>query len=1612
MVAALSNGDGTFTNWESLLDYSYSYEGPGYLAPSLGDFNGDGKTDVFGYDVGKWFLFFSNGDGRFTARDTGLTNGRYPTAADFNGDGRADLIISSTNNTQRTSNDSWNIYLSYADGSLTYSSSISTFWTRHSVIPGDFNGDGSTDLLVRPTSSYEHYSVHMSNGDGTFTNKGSLYVPGTASPGDFNGDGKTDFMAPNGSSDADWRAWVIHLSQGDGTFVQKQSIYTPFLWLAFAPGGDLNGDGTDEFILRRDSSAWKAFWSDRNGSFTEKTSVEASSQDSGVIGDFNGDGKGDFIRFNSLNDSANIYLSNPVGTPPSDLLTTITNGLGGTTRLTYKPLTASTVYTKDTTAVYPTQDLQNPLYVVAETNASNGIGGQSRMSYKYQGAKTDLRGRGFLGFRVMEMTDAQTGIRTVMTHRQDYPFIGLASVVERLTSGGVRISRTDNTFAARALGGTRYFPYISQTVASSHEINQGGALTTSVTMTHEFDAYGNPSRDTAVYHDGHTQTTVNAYQYDIPNWRVDRLTRREVTRTTPDAQTQTRVTGYSYFPSHGLPMRTTVEPDLPALRLITDYTYDAFGNRASVTEGGPDNGVYVTRRTRMIYDSRGQFPEQVTNALNQTETHDYDPRFGTQTRLTGPNGLTTTWDYDGFGRKILERRADGTETIWSYTLCGSTTNCPGLARYFTLTQSRASVNLTPYAPDLITYFDQLDREIHTHTVGFQGQALFQRAEYDSLGRKQRMSRPYFQGAAEYWTIYDYDILTRVTQEIAPDGGVTRMDYRGLTTIQTNALSQVSTQVKNSQEQLLQVTDAIGGITRYRYDPFGNLIETRDAAANLTVMSYDRRGRKRTMDDPDMGHWEYDYNAFGDITYQKDAMNQEVRMSYDVLGRLKTRIELEGTSTWSYDGTTMGIGKLSQIAGPSYVELLSYDALGRPSQTETRIAGVPYIETQSYDSVGRPDQYTSGGFRVKNLYTALGYLSEVRNAATNTLYWKADSQNAAGQLTQQTFSSGLSTLHRYDSVGRIETISTGVGSNSSVQDSAYWYDRLGNLTVRSDHAQEQHESFVYDELNRLTCAVNKTVTNKTYTYDSIGNLTTKSDVGTYTYGQNTAGPHAVTQTAGTVNGVYTYDANGNLLNGGGRYQTYYSFNNVKRVGKGSTVHSTFLYNPDRQRMRQIAVNGSVTTTTVYVGQRYEQMTEGTVIDSHHYLYAGEQRIGVLVKKNDATSTLRYFHKDHLGSVEVITAGSTGQVLERLSYDPHGKRRNVNRTDDPANTLSSAITSRGFTDHEHLDGVDLIHMNGRVYHPILGRFLSPDPNVQFPDSTQGWNRYSYVDNNPLSYTDPSGFFLDGFFGFFQSFFSGSFSPGNNLIMPTGTALATPGTAPTTPGNTSTTGGMSAPAMLGNQFNQQVTGSNQVSGAGTLPGDSDDVSTGHYYNAQGHMVVTADRNESPSSGLGAGDLADIGIGFVPFSGIPDAFGQFNQGNIALGGILLGLELPVLKQVKGVVNAGEVVAKRAASTARGRSSEAKVLDELGLTKNNEKVSSAEGNAVPDALTDSLSVEVKDAARVTLTKQLRIETQAARDTGRRPILVTGEHTCVSGPCTAAFGSNNIIRRPDLGPQQ
>ena len=178
------------------------------------------------------------------------------------------------------------------------------------------------------------------------------------------------------------------------------------------------------------------------------------------------------------------------------------------------------------------------------------------------------------------------------------------------------------------------------------------------------------------------------------------------------------------------------------------------------------------------------------------------------------------------------------------------------------------------------------------------------------------------------------------------------------------------------------------------------------------------------------------------------------------------------------------------------------------------------------------------------------------------------------------------------------------------------------------------------------------------------------------------------------------------------------------------------------------SGTSTTTTLYLGG-----AEKVIAPDGSYTYKRYVSPGVLIEQaHDSSGSrtsedVRYLLYDHLGSPDVVT-DAAGTVVQDLSFDAWGQRRAPNDWTTLAllrlaDTTHGRYTPRGFTGHEMLDAVGIIHMNGRIYDPKLARFLQADPVIQFPHHAQSYNRYSYVLNNPLAYTDPSGYFIGKLF-----------------------------------------------------------------------------------------------------------------------------------------------------------------------------------------------------------------------------------------------------------------------------
>ncbi|MBN2785890.1 MAG: VCBS repeat-containing protein [Pontiellaceae bacterium] len=904
--------------------------------------------------------------------------------------------------------------------------------------------------------------------------------------------------------------------------------------------------------------------------------------------------------------------------------------------------------------------------------------------------------------------------------------------------------------------------------------------------------YGDITKIGIDFGDGMKQISESSYQADHQNWLLGRLwqTTNTFIRGTNLA---IRTASFSYYDDIGLLKSETIEP-ASGKWLKTDYKYDVFGNITNKTVSGADIVSRIPQKSK--YDSKGRFVLESKNALEHKDTMVTDPATGLLKSRTGPNELPSSWEYDSLGRPELETRADHTTTTttyaWETGVTVSTplepggTNVTMAAAWSVTTQSSGT------APTKV-YYDRQGREIRTVAEAPDGRLVYQDVGRNSLGQTVCASDPYFSGDSPNFGFTQYDELGRVKLVTAPDGTKTAYGYQGLVSSvtnnygavdgATNSLNQITTTYKNAKGEALKVVDNLGYEIQYQYDAAGNLVKTTDEANNEVVMEYDIRDNKIRQNDPDMGEWFYGYNALGELVAQTNANSKVTSMQYDLLGRMTKRTSPEGIAQWFYDGDSEGSWtgalrreEMSDASGTNliYRRTYAYDSLGRPLVSLYSVDNKWYYTCNEYDEYSRvksthrfwrskdlrgPEHnldHRWNSFTSINTYNERGAITQVKDGSDH-IWWEMDAANfdAKGHQLEYTLGNDIVTTQVFaPTSGRLSTIHL-----SNMANGAYTYgfqfDRLGNLKQRSLARTMQTmrtEDFTYDKLNRLESAtVGATVSSASY--DAIGNIQTKTGVsGTYQYGGGSAGPHGVSLADGVI---YTYDNCGNLL---GRYigGTNISSTAWTSFNKPSTMYngfdgSEFTYDANQNRMIQIGFEDGNGTKKLYLdGFEQEETLTGQQLDRANWQWTLKETrvfvstpsgmVGVHIQDANENVERRYFHYDHLGSVVAVSgegSGGNASLIAEYSYDSWGQRRDASTWLASTVDTSSLKTDRGFTGHEMLDNLGLVHMNGRIYDSHLGRFLSSDPVVQAPGDLQSYNRYSYVRNNPLTYTDPSGY-----------------------------------------------------------------------------------------------------------------------------------------------------------------------------------------------------------------------------------------------------------------------------------
>ncbi len=1341
-----------------------------------------------------------SGETLLGALDTSELGTVYPTYynqeltgnLDFNGDGAVDLYLRG-NEQLNLGGGLPTLNVNVSSGLLLSDSGFEPYFVindpqantvnpdlRMNLLGVDFNGDGLTDIVYQLPDGTGQWFYRLNTGTG-FTVETSLEIDGDdPTPADYNQDGYPDLFW----RDTDANKLKVQVWNGGGfnASIDLRSISSANHAHLFF---DMNGDGVVDYVRVEESS------------LSTYPSVSPHQPRNKIIGITNGLGSQTDITYGSLSHSGRysrvdvstaqtcntIEIPYPYGGGSTTYCTTDASEFYSTLNGDWPLPTGSQTLGKDK----PVLELTGPIYVVtdvassapAATSTPGAIdaGAQSSISYYYGEAKIQAVGRGMLGFQTIKTVDNQTGVITTTAYRQDFPFTGLPLTTEVRSAQGHLLSRATNTWELQQWNGGNpsapYQPFIAESVEDTYElVNNGasaGSLLHTVTTQFAYDGYGNPTSIVVDTEDGagsiiSTTSTVNTYGSSVWEKEKGRLTRTEVT-TTRGSESLMRTSAFTYYTSgslQGLLQSEIIEPDTPAYTLTTTYEYDFWGNKTKVTQSG--NGV-PSRVSESFYDNAGRYVEQTKNAYEQI-TRQVLARdiFGQPTQLIDINGVVTELAYGSLGRKYFEAHETGAFVQTYLSECDS--SCPASGEYIVQVSEAGGAERREI-------FDNLGRVIRAATRQFDGSWGYVDTEYDSLGRVKRKSEPH-NGVAQYWTEFEYDILGRVISTELPGVAIpVSIDYSGLTTVTTNPVGQTHTETKNALGEVVEVYDAENGRLSYSYDPLGNLRfvtshgSSSDPHAVVVEMQYDLLGRKIAMNDPDKGSWSYTYNVFGELTAQTDAKNQSSVQTYDLLGRLINRVDtfsggaVESDTTWTYNNATTGsaqgalLGVADSVSG--YTKMIGYDVFGRVEDTITQLAANDdHDEKVTYDQYGRAfqvfDAAGDGTWQdnaIQNIYNAYGYLHKVVDAVRllngehRATYYTVQEMDLRGNVIEYLSGNGITGTRYFDpATGRLLNLEADLMPGSGdVQDLTYSWDDIGNLLSRQDQSGSKNvsESFQYDGLNRLTQTQVGGQTAKTVQYDSLGNITYKSDVGSYTYGAN-AGPHAVTATSDGV--TYVYDANGNMTgDSSGRSLTYTTFDKPNQISKGGHT-TTFKYGPDRSRYLRTDTDSGGTTTTRYIGNVEKITRPDNSREIKRYLPGGALvTISLDSGGNVLNEATQYLYKDHLGSVDVIT-DATGAVVQQLSFDAWGQRR---AAIDWANLdVTSLInfdhsqTTRGFTGHEMLDEVGLIHMNGRIYDPRLGRFLQADPFIDGVTDTQGYNRYNYVGNNPLTYTDPTGNF----------------------------------------------------------------------------------------------------------------------------------------------------------------------------------------------------------------------------------------------------------------------------------
>lgn len=1337
-----------------------------------GDFNGDGLTDLIAINYG-WVIsdeylleeantciqnytnigssaYFINMDRRLTSNY--ITNvGALALSlefgiqklytADVNGDGKTDILQVANG-------------VMYVYSLNSQSNTLELLWQRNDsritlnypVLFGDYNGDGKMDVMFS-TGNNSLFATFMSTGKAfikeeqyhSFSNTAAYWSSpyGAGSevlrqyyliPSDVDGDGKTDIIraetvTQNGTNGGTINL-NIHYNLGISSFVFAPSFSSAYTQSQFT---NLRHNPIPIFLNPNRQSFRPEF---------------------GFISDYT------ISLFRFYKD---FRKEAQIGTVSQD---------GVSHSITYNELTGEQstpdipLYEISYNQTYPYVDLHTlPGVSVVSKITRNYNGEQLNQVFGYGKAVTHIGGLGFMGFSETIRTNWHVNsndnnrifnislfdpilrgapVRSFST-KSTYinPAIKDLALTSPAPANGIPdgaslsdyISRSDQVYSTQLLP-NKVFVNVAVGTASKDMLTE-----TFGTQTMEYDSYYNVTKSASNFNGTGSKLTEMTYDNNPSGNYIGRPLSTKATLSN-GSEIFTTEDQYTYS---GFLATQVKKKGNNTDWVMEDMTYDSFGNVTQKTTTAPGG---AQRTIAMQYDASGRFMVSNTDIDGMVTTTSYDNSTGNTLTTTNPYGQTTTSTFDTWGRVTFNTDYLGKSILTYY----APFDLGGMS--ITVADEQGSYD--------ITYFDAFGKNRATTIKTILGDNLSTFNEYDVYGRLYRRSEP---GAwASQWNYLTYDEYGRSKQATSFTGKVTNISYNGLSTTVSDGTKTITT-TKNAMGQVVSLQDP-GGTINYSYFANGNM-KTADYAGITQTVEQDGWGRKTKLTDLSAGVYEYQYDGWGQLT--KEITPKGItENAWDATGRI-TQKKIVGDDTnmqqdYTYDGTTKLLINmtLTNADGNNATYTYNYDGDKRITNTIEDNLHARFVKGFTYDSFGR---ISTESYEAKNKSNNIiasktiemqyqnGELLQATLQGTGQIIWKVNALDGKGNLTEAIQGTALKNTMQYDTYGllqqnMLENIS---GTPTMLMNQGYSFDgQRGLLNSRSNSAFNWSESFGYDNQNRLT-SFNDNLGNNSQNYDNRSRITDNSQLGSYSYDGNSYRQSELNLNA-TADPYYQLDRPLQQI-------SYNAFKSPVEIFEQSKERISFQYNASLGRAHMYY--GDEQADKMLRRYRRHYSEEGSMEITNDiqtgktsfvfYLGGDPYSASAIWKEvhesGQSIQNLYYLHRDHLGSIVMIT-NDQGQVVEKRQFDAWGNI--VKLQDGLGNDLAAfLVLDRGFTGHEHLLGVGLIHMNGRLYDPKLHRFLSPDNFVQDPYNTQTYNRYSYAMNNPLMFTDPNGEFIWAFF-----------------------------------------------------------------------------------------------------------------------------------------------------------------------------------------------------------------------------------------------------------------------------